>query len=73
VGKTTGEEREVISAFVEDEPGEREKRLRDEVESGVRVLRTSDEEEIVDRDGSAAKLHPNDPRAVEFRERFRTW
>lgn len=29
VGKTTGEEREVISAFVGDEPGQRENRLRE--------------------------------------------
>lgn len=41
-----------------------------EVERGVGVLQASDEEVIVDRDGSAAKLHQYDPRAVEFRERF---
>ena len=45
MGKTTGEEREVISAFMEDEPGEREKRLRDEVERDVGMLEEWDEEE----------------------------
>jgi hypothetical protein len=73
VGKTTGAEREVISAFMEDEPGEREKKLNDEMERDAGSPEEWEEDGIVDRDGSATKLHPYDPRAVEFRERFRTW
>lgn len=73
VDKTTGEESEDISGFMEDEPREREKTLSDEVEGDVGTLEQWDEDGIVDRDGNATMLHPYDPRAVEFRERFRTW
>jgi hypothetical protein len=71
VGKMTGEEREVIAAFAE--PEEREQRLREEVERDVGMLREWDEEGIVDKDGNAIQLHLHDRRAVEFRERLRTW
>ncbi|GFZ43636.1 hypothetical protein JCM24511_01356 [Saitozyma sp. JCM 24511] len=71
VGKMTGEEREVIAAFAE--PEEREQRLREEVERDVGMLREWDEEGIVDKDGNAIRLHLHDRRAVEFRERLRTW
>jgi hypothetical protein len=73
VGKMTGEEREVIVAFVEDEPGEREKKLREQVERDVGMLEEWDEEGIVDHSGRATPLHEHDRRAVEFRERLRTW
>ena len=70
--KTTGGQREV-SGFMEDESRKREKPLSDEVEREMGMLEQWDEDGIVDRDGNATKLHPYDPRAVEFRERFRTW
>ncbi|WVQ96095.1 hypothetical protein IAU59_003196 [Kwoniella sp. CBS 9459] len=76
VGKMTKEERNVIEAFVEDEEGDRERRLREQIENGV--LPNDDRKEwgyegIVDDEGNAIKLHPWDKRAIDFRERLRTW
>ncbi|OCF35143.1 hypothetical protein I316_03185 [Kwoniella heveanensis BCC8398] len=76
VGKMTKEEKNVIEAFVEDEQGDREKRLREQIENGVLPNEDSKEwgyEGIVDDEGNAIKLHPWDRRAIEFRERLRTW
>ena len=73
IGKLTEEDTGVIDAFVEAEPGEREARLRAQVEVDVGVGEFSDEEGITGRDGKVLMLHRMDRRAVEFRERLRTW
>jgi hypothetical protein len=39
----------------------------------MELLEHRDQDGIVEIGGNATKLHPCDPRAVEFRERFRTW
>jgi hypothetical protein len=63
----------VILAFVEEDQGEREERLRKEIEGDVGTNPNYDEDGIVDRDGNVILLHRMDRRAVEFRERLRTW
>ncbi|WWD20201.1 hypothetical protein CI109_104677 [Kwoniella shandongensis] len=76
VGKMTEGEKDVITAFVEDEEGEREKKLRDEIEGNVLPNGNRDKwgyEGIADDDGKIIKLHPWDKRAIDFRERLRTW
>lgn len=75
VAKLTEDEKDVITAFVEDEPGEREERLRDQIEKDVGFGQDDwdGDEGIIDRAGRVIKLHPMDRRAVEFRERLRTW
>jgi len=73
LGKLSEGDKDVISAFVEETPGEREEKLRREIEGGG--ARASDErdEGIVAEDGTFIPLHHMDRRAVEFRERLRTW
>ena len=73
VGKLTVEETGIIDAFVEVESGERDARLRAQVEEDVGVREIRDEEGILGKDGEVLMLHRMDRRAVEFRERFRTW
>lgn len=73
VGKLTETQKNVISAFVEESEGEREERLRREIEGDVGYGQDDFEEGIVARDGSLVPLHHMDRRAVEFRERLRTW
>ena len=73
VGKMTEEDRGVIEAFVEEEPGEREERLREQVERDVGEADVNAEGGIVGEDGKTMMLHPMDRRAVEFRERLRPW
>ncbi len=72
VGKMTVDETGVIDAFVEDEPGEREARLREQIEGVVTPLDQL-EEGLLDKNGKEIMLHPMDRRAIEFRERMRTW
>nr|WVH01958.1 uracil phosphoribosyltransferase [Naematelia aurantialba] len=75
VGRMTPIERQVISAFVEETPGDREDRLRKEVEHevGAGWDDFDDETSLVDKQGRIVMLHPMDRRAVEFRESLRTW
>ena len=75
VGKMTETEKDVISSFVEEEPGEREERLRKEIEKDVGWGQDDFDQEfsLVDRQGEPVPLHPYDRRAVEFRERLRTF
>ena len=74
VGKMSEREKEVIEAFVEEEPGEREQRLRDQIEKDVGwAQRGMEDEQIINLEGKTVPLHPMDRRAVEFRERLRTW
>jgi hypothetical protein len=73
VGKMSEVQKEVIAAFVEEDQGEREERLRKEIEGDVGTNPNYDEDGIVDRDGNVILLHRMDRRAVEFRERLRTW
>ncbi|ODO00734.1 hypothetical protein L198_03060 [Cryptococcus wingfieldii CBS 7118] len=73
VGKMTQPEQDVISAFVEEEDGDRERRLKEQIAGDV--TRPTEEwgyEGIV-KEGEIVKLHPWDRRAIEFRERLRTW
>jgi len=69
----TEDEMEVIDSFVEDTPGEREVKLRQQVEGGVGAFDQFDDKGIKGESGEAVMLHPMDRRAVEFRERMRTW
>lgn len=73
VGKATTEETDVISAFVEEVPGERESRLRGQVQRDLGAPDEWDDEGISGKDGEVIMLHHMDRRAVEFRERMRTW
>jgi hypothetical protein len=69
VEKTTAGQREVL----EDEARKRETALSDDVHREMEMLEEWEQDGIVGRGGNATRLHPCDPRAVEFRERFRTW
>ena len=74
VGKMTEGEKDLIESFVEEEPGEREQRLRDQIEKDVGWAQDDFEDDgIVTKTGDIVKLHTMDRRAVEFRERLRTW
>ena len=73
VGKMSETDKRTIEAFVEETEGEREERLRKEIEGDVGRGKDDFEEGIVARDGSLVSLHHMDRRAVEFRERLRTW
>ena len=74
VGKMTEGQKDVIEAFVEEKEGEREQRLRDQIEKDVGFGHDDGfEEGLVDDEGRVLQLHPMDRRAVEFRERLRTW
>jgi hypothetical protein len=74
VGRLDEGTRGVIEAFVEGSKGEREERLRKEVEGDVGVGQTGwNKDGIVDADGKIIMLHKHDRRAIEFRERLRTW
>lgn len=73
VGKMTESVKATIEAFVEESQGDREERLRAEIEGDVGVNPDYDEDGIIDRHGDLIRLHPMDRRAVDFRERLRTW
>jgi hypothetical protein len=74
VGRMTLREREVLDAFVEQSEGDRDERLRQEVESDAgQGWDDHDEEGLIGRRGEIRMLHLMDRRAVEFRERLRTW
>ena len=69
----TIDEQDVIASFVEEESGERETRLRKQIEGDVKLVDDLEDEGILNRDGQVVMLHFMDRRAVEFRERLRTW
>ncbi|ORX37879.1 hypothetical protein BD324DRAFT_578355 [Kockovaella imperatae] len=73
VGKMSEGQKDLIGSFVEDHPGEREQRLRDQVEKDVGFGQDDFDDGIMDKHGKLIHLHPMDRRAVEFRERLRTW
>ncbi|WVO13818.1 hypothetical protein L204_101441 [Cryptococcus depauperatus] len=73
VGKMTQAEIGVINAFVEEEEGDREKMLRKQIEEDVEPPEEEWGYEGIIKDGEIFKLHPWDRRAIEFRERLRTW
>lgn len=74
VGKMTVREREVLDAFVEDSEGDRDERLRKEIERDAgQGWDDFDDERLVGRRGEIRMLHQMDRRAVDFRERLRTW
>lgn len=73
IAKMSEGEKEVIDAFVEEEEGDRERRLRAEVEKEVGHGLEHELNGVFDKDGNIIKLHTWDRRAVEFRERLRTW
>ncbi|WWD04281.1 hypothetical protein V865_002349 [Kwoniella europaea PYCC6329] len=77
VGKMSEDEKSVIDSFVEDLPGDREKKLREQVENDVLPNELREEwgyEGIInEQTNEVVKLHYWDKRAIEFRERLRTW
>lgn len=73
VGRLTEADRSVLDAFVEENEGDREKRLRREIETGTTGDERQDQELLEDSYGNPIMLHALDRRAVEFRERLRTW
>ena len=74
VGKMTEGQKDLIEAFVEENEGEREQRLKHQIEKDVGFGHEDDfQEGLVDDAGRVLQLHPMDRRAVEFRERLRTW
>ncbi|WWC65979.1 uncharacterized protein I303_108601 [Kwoniella dejecticola CBS 10117] len=76
VGKMDKQEKETIQAFVEDYEGQREEKLKAQVENGVLPNTERKEwgyEGIIDENEQIVKLHPWDKRAIDFRERLRTW
>jgi hypothetical protein len=74
VGKLTEGERRVIDDFVEESPGDRDERLRKEIEGDVgEGMDDFPVEGLYDKQGELIRLHHMDRRAVEFRERLRTW
>ncbi|KAK4685996.1 hypothetical protein P7C73_g4139, partial [Tremellales sp. Uapishka_1] len=74
VGKLDDGDIAVIQAFAGGE-AEREKRLTDEIEDdvGIREGASWNPDGITDREGNIKALHFWDRRAVDFRERMRTW
>ncbi|KAL0250013.1 hypothetical protein I308_103316 [Cryptococcus tetragattii IND107] len=72
-GRMTHAERAVIDAFVEEDEGDREKMLRDQIEGNVKPMEEECGYEGIIQNGKIVKLHRWDRRAIEFRERLRTW
>lgn len=75
VGKMKEEDKSVLDSFVEENEGDREKRLRAQIEGGDIGNEEEPEPEALEEDsyGNSIMLHSHDRRAVEFRERLRTW
>ncbi|WRT69556.1 uncharacterized protein IL334_006543 [Kwoniella shivajii] len=76
VGKLSKQEENTINCFVENKQGEREEKLRDQIEN--QVLPNTDNEEwgyegIINENNELVHLHHWDKRAIDFRERLRTW
>ena len=74
VGRISQEDKNVIESFVEENEGDRKRRLRQQIEADT--MGVNDEEvtqPLEDSDGNSVMLHAHDRRAVEFRERLRTW
>lgn len=74
VGKMAEEDKSVLDSFVEVNEGDREKRLRAQIESGeIGNEEEPEPEALEDAYGNSVMLNSHDRRAVEFRERLRTW
>lgn len=74
VGKLAEEDKSVLDSFVEVNEGDREKRLRAQIENPEIGNREEPELEVLeDSSGNSIMLNSHDRRAVEFRERLRTW
>jgi hypothetical protein len=74
VGRISQEDRNVIESFVEENEGDRERRLRQQIEGDTMGLESEEAETpLEDAYGNRVMLHAHDRRAVEFRERLRTW
>lgn len=77
VGKMLEEDKKVIDSFIEEKEGDRDRRLKRQIEADTMGLEDDDEEDgsgpLEDAYGNAIMLHAQDRRAVEFRERLRTW
>jgi hypothetical protein len=74
VGKITEEDKSILDSFVEENEGDREQRLRAQIESGEIGNEEQPETEVLeDSYGNSIMLNSHDRRAVEFRERLRTW
>lgn len=69
------EDKKVIDSFVEEQEGDRDRRLRQQVEADAMGFHDEGDGTgpLEDAYGNAVMLHPHDRRAVEFRERMRTW
>lgn len=74
VGMIREEVEEAIGLFGGD-PQERERMLKAQVEGRVSDPESDDWDQngILEKDGSPKRLAVDDPRAIEFRERLRTW
>jgi hypothetical protein len=75
VGKMLEEDKKVIDSFVEEHEGDRDKRLRRQVEADAMGIQDKEDTTgpLEDAYGNPVMLHAQDRRAVEFRERMRTW
>lgn len=74
VGRISQEDKNVIESFVEENEGDRERRLRQQIEADAMNVGDGEEEQpLEDADGNSVMLRAHDRRAVEFRERLRTW
>jgi hypothetical protein len=74
VGKMLEADKKVVDAFVEENEGDRDRRLRQQIESDTMEIDNGDDaDRLEDAYGNPVMLHANDRRAVEFRERLRTW
>jgi len=74
VGRISQEDKNTIESFVEENEGDRERRLRQQIEGDTMGLENEEvETPLEDAYGNRVMLHAHDRRAVEFRERLRTW
>jgi hypothetical protein len=74
VGRILQEDKNVIDSFVEEKEGDRDRRLRQQIEADTMGVDNEEEEQpLADAEGNPVMLHAHDRRAVEFRERLRTW
>jgi hypothetical protein len=72
VGMIKEDVHEAIGLFAGD-PEERERMLRAQVEGMTSEPDEWDQNGILEKDGRPRRLAVDDPRAIEFRERLRTW
>ncbi|WWC73569.1 uncharacterized protein I206_107541 [Kwoniella pini CBS 10737] len=75
IGKLDYKEKELIQSFVEEYKGQREEKLKSQIENSILPNKQWGYEGIIDEkdDKKIVKLHSWDKRAIDFRERLRTW